>query len=51
MEKCLVNFQSLEMWKPVPAGRGVCEKVVSAESAAGVAVFSGWIQVSVRAST
>ena len=50
----LVNFQCLEMRTPVPpphpTGRGVCEKVESTESAASVAVFSGRIQVSVRAS-
>ena len=51
----LVNFQCLEMRTPVPPPRpteqGVCEKAESAESAASVAVFSGRIQVSVRAST
>lgn len=47
------NFHEGEIRRPVPPprpeGRGVCEKEKEDESAAGVAVLSGVIQVSVRA--
>ena len=49
------NVQEGENNKPVPVplpwpdGREVCEKEKEDERAAGVAVFSGVIQVSVRA--
>ncbi len=48
-----VNFQLLEMSRPVhpplPVKRGVWEKDKLLESAEGVALSSGLIQVSVRA--